>query len=303
MAFITNAVYNKLIKSRGTYEVQVPKELYNEIIYYFGVDDVLSSYEFNMLGEHIKMSLGNYETNDESLYLSPKADMLQYVFENPGAYKYHLFESCTYLNNGFNNYKVPDEVRYKGVELVNEYRNWFLKNGFDKVEGDESEIIAKITFKYNTSFATLHRLPILSGDYKLIINLKNSTYEISKKYYNLIDVQNTIKKYVKDYKARFNNRTIFNLMDISYFERAPKYIIEQKVNELTSDVFIKNYGYEKLMNDFREANRIKYIIMNELKLYINFRCNFKSNDFSKEVLESYGLVCCKSCLERFNSQN
>ena len=89
-------------------------------------------------------------------------------------------------------------------------------------------------------------------------------------------------------------------MEISCYEKASKEIIERKVSELTSDVFIQNYGYDKLMNDFREANRIKYSILTELKLFINFRCGFKSNDFSKEVLESYGLVCCKSCLERFN---
>ncbi|MEG0917605.1 MAG: hypothetical protein RSF68_11390 [Myroides sp.] len=102
---------------------------------------------------------------------------------------------------------------------------------------------------------------------------------------------------MKTYKGR-----IFDLMKYSHYENAPKHIIEQKVSELTTDVFIQNYGYEKLTNDFREANRIKYSILNQLKLFINFRCGFKSNDFSKEVLESYGLVCCKSCLERFNSQ-
>ena len=303
MAYITNAVYNKLTDSRGTHKVEVPLDLYNEIIYYFGVDDVLSSYEFNMLGEHIKILQGLTATSFETKYLQPKKDMLLYVFEHPGAYKYHLFENCNYLNNDFNNYKVPDEVSDKRIELVNEYRNWFIKNEFDKVEGSESEKVSKITFKYNTSFAPLYKLPQLSGDYKLIINIKNSTYEISKQFYSLMNVQDKIRKFVKDYRINFNNRTISNLMEFSYYERAPKYIIEQKVSELTSNVFIKNYGYEKLINDFRKANRIKYLIMKELKLFINFRCGFKSNDISKEVLESYGLVCCKSCLERFNDQN
>lgn len=302
MAYITNAVYNKLTNSNGTQNVEVPPDLYNEIIYHFGVDRVLSSHEFNMLGEHIKILQGLTATSYDTKYLHPKKDMLLYVFEHPGAYKYHLFENCKYLNNDFNNYKIPNEVSDKGIELVNEYRNWFIKNGFDKVEGNEDEIIAKITFKYNTSFAPLNKLPRLSEDYKLIINIKNSTYEISKQFYSLMNVQDKIRKLINDYRKNFNNRTISNLMEFSYFEKAPKYIVEQKVSELTSDVFIKNYGYEKLMNDFREANRIKYLIMKELKLFINFRCGFVSNDFSKEVLESYGLVCCKACLDRFNSQ-
>lgn len=298
MAYITKAVYNKLTDSRGTQKVEVPPDLYNEIIYHFGVDRVLSSYEFNMLGEHIKILQGLTATSIETKYLQPKKDMLLYVFEHPGAYKYHLYENCKYLNNDFNNYKVPDEVSNKGKELVNEYRNWFVKNEFDKVEGSESERVAKITFKYNTSFAPLHKLPRLSGDYKLIINIKNSTYEMGNQFYSLINVQDKIRKLIKDYRRSFNNRTISNLMEFSYYIKAPKNIIEQKVSELTSSVFIKNYGYEKLMNDFREANRIKYSIMKELKLFINFRCGFVSNDLSKEVLESYGLICCKACLER-----
>ncbi|MBA5791540.1 hypothetical protein H1R17_12750 [Flavobacterium sp. xlx-214] len=299
MAYITKAVYNKLTNSRGTQKVEVPPDLYNEIIYHFGVDRVLSSHEFNMLGEHIKILQGLTATSIETKYLHPKKDMLLYVFEHPGAYKYHLFENCKYLNNDFNNYKIPDEVSDRGIELVNEYRNWFIKNEFDKVEG--SERVAKITFKYNTSFAPLHKLPRLSGDYKLIINIKNSTYEISKQFYSLMNVQDKIRKFVKDYRTNFNNRTIFNLMEFSYYENDPKYIIEQKVSELTSDVFIKNYGYEKLMNDFRKANQIKYLIMKELKLFINFRCGFVSNNFSKDVLESCGLVCCKACLDRFEN--
>lgn len=303
MAYITNAVYNKLINSKGTQKVEIPIDLLNEITYYFGVNEVLSQYEFNILAEHINIFSKNNTENNNAPYLPPKEDMFFYVFEKKGAYKYHLFENCTYLNNDFNNYIVPEEIRDKGNQLVDLYRQWFVGNGFDLINGDEREIVSQITFKYNSSFAVQNELPKLNEDYKLIVRLKNSTYKISKKYYNLINVQNNIRSLIKDYKRQFANRTIYNLMSISYYENAPKHIIEQKISELTSDVFIQNYGYDKLMNDFREANRIKYLIMNELKLYINFRCGFKSNDFSKEVLESYGLVCCKSCLERdYNNQ-
>lgn len=301
MAYITNAVYNKLINSKNAENIQVPPDLYNEIIYYFGVSEVLSQYEFSMLGEHVKMFLNT--RNDSVPYLPPKEDMFFYVFEKKGAYKYHLFDNCMYLNNDFNNFIVPEEIRYKGTEFVNLYREWFMDNEFDIVNGDDKEIVSKITFKYNNSFAVSHKLPKLNENYKLIVRLKNSTYQTSKKYYSLAKVQSNINKFITDYKKQFSNRTISNLMEISCYERASKEIIERKVSELTSDVFIQNYGYDKLMNDFREANRIKYLIMNELKLYINFRYGFKSNDFSKDVLESYGLVCCKSCLERFNNQN
>ena len=297
MAYITNAVYNKLIKTNRPQTVQVPPELYNEINYYFGVSDVLGSYEFNMLGEHIRMCLGKNQ-NDSSPYLQPKQDMFIYVFETEGAYKYHLYEDCMYLNNDFNNYIIPEEVRYRGQDMVRQYRNWFTSNGFDKITGDEKEVVSRITFKYNTEFAKTHNLPILNEGYELIVSLKNSTFTLSKKYYNLVRVQNNVKKYIKDYKFHFSNRTIIDLMKFSYLVNYSKDQIEQKVAELTSDVFIKNYGHEKLIESFKIANRIKYYIIEEIKLFINFRCGFKSNNFSKQVLESYGLVCCKSCLER-----
>lgn len=303
MAYITNAVYNKLVNSRTFHKANVPPQLYDEIIYHFGVDEVLSPYDFSVLGDHVNMTSGKHIENQRLAYLQPKKDLFLYVFEREGAYKYHLFEDCIYLNNDFNNYIVPEEIRHRGQDLVSEYRNWFINNGFDKVDGNEREIISKITFNYNSSFAKLHKLPPLNESYKLIVSLKNSTYQQSQRYYSLSNVGSNIRKYVKEYKASFTNRTIFDLMKYSHYENAPKHIIEQKVGELTTDVFIQNYGYEKLINHFREANRIKYLILNELKLFINFRCGFKSNDFSKEVLESYGLVCCKSCLERFDSQN
>ena len=81
MAYITNAVYNKLINSKGTENVKVPPDLYNEIIYYFGVSEILFQYEFSMLGEHIKMFLSTITENDSVPYLPPKEDMFFYVFE------------------------------------------------------------------------------------------------------------------------------------------------------------------------------------------------------------------------------
>src|SRR5690606_31750778 len=189
----------------------VPPDLYNEIIYYFGISDVLSHYEFSMLGEHIQMCLGAHK-NDSVPYLPPKKDMYFYVFENERAFKYHLIENCIYLNNDFNNYIVPEEIRDKGNQLVDVYRQWFVGNGFDLINGDEREIVSQITFKYNSSFAVQNELPKLNEDYKLIVRLKNSTYKISKKYYNLINVQNNIRSLIKDYKRQFANRTIYNLM-------------------------------------------------------------------------------------------
>ena len=35
MAYITNAVYNKLINSNGSQNVEIPIDLLNEITYYF----------------------------------------------------------------------------------------------------------------------------------------------------------------------------------------------------------------------------------------------------------------------------
>lgn len=302
MAYITNAIYNKLIKSRSIHNVEVPEKLYEELDYHFGIGQVLSEYELGILGEHIRISSKMNGQENEKPYLPPKRDKFLYVFENESPYKYHLFDDCIYLNNNFMNYVVPEEIRFRGTELVIQYRDWFVGHGFDKILGDDKEKISKITFRYNTSFAPLHNLPILYENEKLIANIKNSTYEISKKYYNLINVQNKVREYVRKYKIQFNNRTILNLMIYSHYVNFSKKVIEQKITELTSDVFLENYGFEKLINEFRDANRIKYVIMEELKLYINFRCGFKSNNFSEEVLESYGLVCCKACLERFNRQ-
>lgn len=298
MAFITTAVYKKLIGSEVNHTTKVPYELYQELDYHFGISQVLSQYELGLLGEHIRICSRDYEDEIKKLFLHPKEDHFLYVFETIGAYKYHLFDDCIYLNNDFNNYVVPEEVRERGVDLVSQYRNWFVGNGFDKIQGNEKDIVSKITFSYNTSFAPINELTPLNENYKLIVSLKNSTYKNSEKYYSLVNIQSKIKEYSRKYKIQFSNKTILNLMRYSHYVSFSKVNIESKVAELTSDVFLKNYGFDKLIREFNEANRIKYVIIEELKLYINFRCGFKSNDLSKEVLESYGLICCKSCYER-----
>lgn len=303
MAYITNAVYYKLIKSRINNYVDVPQDLFDELEYHFGVSQVLSSYELGILGEHIRMCSNFYDNSNQKPFLYPKEDQLLYVFEKEATYKYHVYEDCSYLNNDFYNYVVPIEVRLGGKKLVEDYRNWFIEKGFINIVGDDKDKISRITFSYNTTFAPLRKLPLLSEYYELIVSRKNSTYSHSRKYYSLLNIQNTIRNYRRIYKRRFDNKAILNLMNYSYYQYAPKSVIEQRVSELTSDVFINNYGYEMLMNDFKEANRIKSIIIEELKLFINFRCGFQSNDFSKKVLESYGLVCCKACLEKYNNDN
>lgn len=303
MAYITQAVFNKLCNTSYVAQADIPFDLFDEINFRFGVNKVLSDYEYNILSNYIKINSIAVNNDAEVRYLPPRIDTFSYVFEPIGAYKYHLFDNCSYLHNDFSNFVIPIEVKSKGSNLVKLYREWFISLGFDKVSGNENEIVAHITRAYNNLFSPKHDLTKLNEDYKLIVYIENSTYVTENRYFSFAEIYKEIISCIKDYLVRFpsSNTNLKKLMSISYMEYSSQDILETKVSELTSNVFIKNYGYKKLIADFRFANYIKRKILKKLKTYINWRYGFVMNNLSKTVLESYGLECCTACLKRFNS--
>lgn len=297
MVFITKAVFNKLCRTEFKIPSKIPDDLFREINFRFGVDKVLSEFEYNMLYHYYYINSQYYDECLEKRYLAPRTDTLTYVFEPIGAYKYHLYDNCVFLHNNFYNYIVPPEVKNKGVEMVNLYRLWFQSNGFDKIDDSDIKKIANITFRYNTSFALIHNLKRLNENYQLIVNIQNSTYVNPNSYFSLINVERKIKLALKNYFRRFpsSNTNVKKAMEVSYMLNYPRIEIESRITSFLTDKFITNYGYEKLIDDFKYANYQKNIIIHNLKIFMNWRCDFKNNNFSKEVLEGYGLICCRSC--------
>lgn len=300
MAFITKSVFNRLQNSKVTMYSNVSIELFQEIERNFRVSQVLTDLDYNKLNNYVQINSNSFSNGYVGNYLLPRMDTYSYVFENPTAYKYHLFDDCPYLSSDFFNYIVPDDVKNLGSNIVEEFRKWFLENGFDKIIADEKEIVAKMTFKYNTSFARKYQLPPLNESYKLFIHVQNTTYVLKEKYYRYSDIKTNIHNYIKEFNLRFQGTgsVLKKMMLYSYMVNQPRFKIEEMVSDIASDVFIKNYGYEKLLDDFRFANSIRYKVVSQLKIYINWMCNFKPNNLSAQVLERYGLECCKSCYER-----
>jgi hypothetical protein len=54
-------------------------------------------------------------------------DNLKFVFEGAKP-SYHKFENCQFLHSNFVNYPIPDEIRSKGEDAVEEFRNWFKEH-------------------------------------------------------------------------------------------------------------------------------------------------------------------------------
>lgn len=54
-------------------------------------------------------------------------DKKEFVYEG-GNPSYHKYETCDRLHSNFINFKIPEEIKRKGGEGIEEYRKWFKEN-------------------------------------------------------------------------------------------------------------------------------------------------------------------------------
>jgi hypothetical protein len=71
--------------------------------------------------------------------------------------------------------------------------------------------------------------------------------------------------------------------------------INEKISELFSPVFIKNYGYDKLISKFTISKRLTYQMISILLEIFKWTYDLKDKNFHRVTLEKFGLMCCLDC--------
>lgn len=100
-----------------------------ENLYKTKVGHILSTRE--MAGLQILKELYEKESFTPSAYIKiqwTKKKNNDYVFNKTKAPSYHYSKECTALTATFENYKIPEEIKIRGKQEIEEFINFFLEN-------------------------------------------------------------------------------------------------------------------------------------------------------------------------------
>lgn len=180
MAYITNANLNKIYKGINPSVVISDEELTN---FLNGVD--LTEEQKNILEEIILidekkalLALEMFLQNprliiDKKLIRLDWKDSYKYVHEfNPA---YHANINCNKLHKDFEGIQIPEFIREKGVEAINEFRQWYTENEYLLKEEKNDVFAARLHAKYGiqSTIVDYHRNSGVTMVYNSIEELLN----------------------------------------------------------------------------------------------------------------------------------
>jgi hypothetical protein len=231
-----------------------------------------------------------------------REDTKKWVYEKGGKLKYHLDDQCSLINNNFIDFNIPPEITALGDEIVQEYRDWFKAKGYADEYFNNKLDVTKVVFDYNMKFPPKYKVPVLNENYKLITDIPNSNDEKLDESFDYDTFLSNIDHLQKKHQNVFSCRTTRILSKFDYLLDKKDNEIKDKISELFSDVFIENYGLDRLKNLFHEAKTIKYEIMTNLLNYFKWNYKLKEKDFDNISLEKFGLVCCGGCEKKMKEK-
>jgi hypothetical protein len=296
MAHLTNYTFGKLCrKLEVNQDIDLQlflKEVFNDAKIY----SIFNKFEIKYLFVY-KQILEDLDKFQEAYYqeVPEREDTRRMVFEKGGKLKYHLDSKCKLINNNFIDFNIPPEITDIGDDVVQEYRDWFKAKGYAEEYFNNQLDISKVVFDYNMKFPPKYDVPVLNESYKLIMDIPNSNDKMISDLFNHEDFLLKLDHLQKKHDNIFACKTTRIISKFDHLLDKTDNEIKEKITELFSDVFIDNYGMDRLKNLFKEAKNIKYEIMVNLLDYFKWTYKLKEKDFDNITLEKFGLVCCGSC--------
>jgi hypothetical protein len=268
MSFITLANTKKIIFNSNTKSLDLKGDIYKIPIYFF------NKYEENALLA-IQELLKDPEKYFSEIYKPYKPiDTYSYVYEGKKP-SYHKYRCCPRLQSDYQNFEVPQEIKDKGTDAVQEFRQWFetVKHLLDKPD----IFVERLRIKYG----------IVTNP--KAINLENSG--LTKRENLTIDeLEERIDSLIKEaglfYYKNKKNTTILN--------RFSKYTyIASKPDEIyTNDTSYSDVEVKKLLKDYDREFKIplKRLLIEYYRLKQNPEIKMEGH-----FLEQLGFLLCKYC--------
>ena len=126
MAFITNNTFRRILPK---YERRlIPNNSSLDEIYKVNLRHILSEPELGLL-YILKEAYENHEFALEKYRKIIPEDNKKLVFvsKNPS---YHYLENCEALKSSFENFEIPEEIRQKGDNAIQDFRDFFQENKY-----------------------------------------------------------------------------------------------------------------------------------------------------------------------------
>lgn len=269
MVFITVANSKRILRKLDWKELNLEGEVYDRPIYFFNKKEEQSLLVY-------KEFLMNPERFVEEIYQKVEIkDSYRYVYENE-APCYHKTEDCERLNAEFCNFRIPEEIRRRGIETGQRFRAWFKSNRY-LLEGKED------VFEMRINAAFHMRLKIEE------IVLKNSGTTIMNNW-TLEKLKNKINEKLKQagqyyYKSPKNKAILKQYGKLAYLGNSPNQIINNRTGYPDEEVKI-------FLRDYEENFKRPIIAM----LYDYYRIKFNPEQaLDVKLLDQLGFKACHSC--------
>ncbi|MBL4745871.1 MAG: hypothetical protein JKY08_05845 [Flavobacteriaceae bacterium] len=322
MAFLTDYSYRQLIERVEIKNLdRIDQQFFKKNIY----DNDYLYYFFNQL-DLKKLFAEKIILSDDNTFVlvhkevAERKDNTTYVLEIKGKVKYHKDNQCVALNRGFKNFYMPEPIAILAIEdsvkhekIVGEIRQWFEKNNYTVQRYEAGEINDKIlTADFNNTFPKKFDIePILisqsdKSQFQWYIEKKSKgNVGIEESFDHnefIIKIAELLKK--RDFIC--NSRTMQSLSKYDFLVIRDNVDILNYINESlykgylrnVSDVFIDNYGIERLKEFWSKHRELKIDAFNLLSVYFKWTYNFKEKTFDEIYLEDFNLKACNLCYAR-----
>ena len=270
MVFITVANSKRILRKLDWKGLNLEGEVYDRPIHFFNKKEEQSLLAY-------KEFLMNPERFVKDVYQKAEIkDSYRYVYEGE-APCYHQTEDCERLNAEFCNFRVPEEIRNRGIAMVQRFRTWFKSNRY-LLEGKED--VFEMRF-----YAAFHmRLKI-----EEIAPLKNSGTTIINNW-TQEELESKINEKLKQagkyyYQSPKNTAILKQYGKLAYLGNSPNQIINNRTGY--SDAEVKTF-----LCNYEEKFKRPIIAI----LYDYYRMKFNPElALDVRLLEQLGFRACHSC--------
>lgn len=273
------------------------KHIYNDTEMY----TLLNKRELEYLFKY-KMLLDDEEKFVVEYYseVPEKEDTKNFVFNKGGKMKYHLSSECKLITKDYLDFKIPEEIKDIGNEAIEEYRSWFNSNGFGDKFRNKTIDKSAIAFAFNLKYPAKYNIsPIEDNSNILVIEQPNSTSERIEQSYDFEQIKKELELLKNQWQTAFPCRITRIIAKFKHLLNQTDEEINEKISNLFSSVFIKNYGLDKLKQKFKISKDITTKIIALLLEHIKWTYKLEDKNFDNKTLEKFGLECCLSCMKEF----
>jgi hypothetical protein len=271
MAYITSHNLQKIVRRNNLKDIALTGEIYKNRIYIF------SKYEESALLA-IQELMKNPEKYLTDVYNPIRVyDTKKYIFKEHQP-AYHLEQTCERLNSDYTNIEIPEQIRAKGDEEIQRFREWYLSNK-SLLETKPDLFVAKLQLMFNVNYSPRS------------VRYENSGFDDFKNY-SIQEIEAKIDSKLKEagrfYYASEKNKIILN----EYQKVSGRAFVE-------NDFYFDIIGYsDKEIRTFLKDyhNNYKIPIRNLLIEYYRIKLNPELM-FSETLLDALGFRKCSSCYQ------